>query len=116
MENNTKTIRVKPEKVCDGIITMSIGLMFARKPKTTLFVNRRFLPKFLNGKYAPISLHTFFVFFTIDAYWIDENNFIVHKQTMLPFSASNSIRAKYVLETKRDFLSVNVGDMVEFLR
>ena len=101
-----KTIRVKPEKVCRNALTRSRGLMFAKQPRTTLFISK---------KLTLAQVHMFFVFFPLDVYFLDENKFITHKQTLNPFEISKLTRAKYILETKRNLLRADVGDRIELL-
>ena len=53
------------------------------------------------------SIHTCFMRFTIDAYFLDENKVIIDKTTLKPwkfYKASN--KAKYILETKENFLDL----------
>lgn len=85
-----KRIKIKA-KVCKSVLSKAIGLIFTRpsKAKPLLF-------DFENDR--RISLHMFFVFFPIQAIWLDKNFKILNKQILKPFSISKPIKAKYVLE------------------
>lgn len=99
--NKLNKLNVKIDKVCNNIFTKCIGLMFSSKPKTTLLVNHT---------EKPTSIHTFFMLFPIDVYWLDGDKKIIHKQSMNPWKISRVKIAKYVLETKTNLLDADVGD------
>jgi len=98
-------VKIGIEKRCTNFLTKGIGLMFSNKPKTTLLVNKR---------EKPTSIHTFFMKFYIDVYWLDDRKKIVHKQKMKPWMLSKVKVAKYVLETKSGVLDADVGDEFVF--
>ena len=99
------TVKIKIEKKCDNFIEKSFGLMFHRKAKTTLFVN---------AKESKVIIHTFFLFFPIDVYWLDSNKLIISKEVLKPFSVSKSNNAKYLVETAKGLTEANIGDKFEF--
>ena len=75
------------------------GLMFSKKPKPSHSV----LLKFQKEKIYPI--HMFFVFFPIDAVWINSQQEIVHiKRNIKPFTPhiNPKTKATYILETNKN--------------
>lgn len=61
------------------------------------------------------SIHTCFMRFTIDAYFLDENKVIIDKTTLKPWKFYRpSKKAKYILETKENFLNLKKGEKIEF--
>ena len=103
---------------CTQFFSRARGLMFRLHPRTTLFI-----PAFVNPwrkkggeekDSARIAVHTCFVFFPIDVYWLDEKKRIIHKETLRPFSFSSSHRAHFLVETKQDLLAADLGDYLVF--
>lgn len=62
------------------------------------------------------SIHTHFMRFEIDVYFLDENKMVFEKATLKPWKFYKpSKKAKYILETKKDELKINVGDFLDFV-
>lgn len=88
-EMKKSKIDIKNCVVCKNFFSKARGLMFS-KPKNLVFEFDK--PKI-------VSLHTFFVFFPIDALFLDHKKKVVEKTTMRPFSFyTPKKKAKYVVE------------------
>ena len=62
------------------------------------------------------TIHTHFMRFDIDVYFLDENNIVIDKTTLKPWKFySPSKKSKYVLETKKGKLKIKIGDCLEFI-
>ena len=62
------------------------------------------------------SVHTMFMRFDIDVYFIDEKKIIFEKTTLNPWKFYRpKKRAHYILETKKDELKLKKGDKLEFI-
>ncbi|WP_407374376.1 DUF192 domain-containing protein [Methanobrevibacter sp.] len=62
------------------------------------------------------SIHTHFMRFEIDAYFLDENKVVFEKVSLKPWKFYKpSKKAKYILETKKDLLKIKIGDELEFI-
>lgn len=62
------------------------------------------------------SIHTMFMRFDIDAYFLDENNVVFEKVSLKPWKFYRPKKqAKYILETKKDELKINIGDELDFI-
>jgi hypothetical protein len=62
------------------------------------------------------SIHTHFMRFDIDVYFLDENNVVFEKATLTPWKFYRpKKRAKYIIETKKDALKIKMGDCLEFI-
>ncbi|MCR5025919.1 MAG: DUF192 domain-containing protein [Methanobrevibacter sp.] len=62
------------------------------------------------------SIHTCFMHFTIDAYFLDENKVIVEKITLKPWKFYKaSKKVKYILEVKENTLNLKKGEKIEFI-
>ncbi len=62
------------------------------------------------------SIHTSFMRFDIDIYFLDENRVIFEKTTLKPWKFYKPKKqAKYILETKKDLLKLKVGDKLDFV-
>ncbi|AMD16630.1 hypothetical protein TL18_00395 [Methanobrevibacter sp. YE315] len=62
------------------------------------------------------SIHTLFMRFEIDVYFLDEKKSVVDKTTLKPwrfYKGKNQV--KYVLETKKDILKIEIGDELDFI-
>ncbi len=62
------------------------------------------------------SIHTMFMRFESDVYFIDENKRVVDKASLKPgrfYKAKK--QAKYVLETKKGVLKIKIGDYLDFI-
>lgn len=86
------------------------GLMFTKKLKN----NQSILLKFKEEKNIPI--HMFFVFYPIDAIWINSNNQIVHiARDIKPFTLVDpKVEAIAILETaKNTTKNLKLGDILQ---
>ena len=62
------------------------------------------------------SIHTSFMRFTIDVYFLDENKIILEKTTLKPWKFYKpEKKAKYILETKKDLLKLKIGEKLDFI-
>lgn len=62
------------------------------------------------------TIHTFFMKFEIDVYFIDENKIIFDKVTLAPWKIYKpKKRVKYILETKKNKLKLKIGDCLNFI-
>ncbi|MBS3170392.1 DUF192 domain-containing protein [Candidatus Woesearchaeota archaeon] len=78
-------------KLCNNILTRSLGLLFTYK-KSALLVSRR-------ESKIETSIHTFFMLNSIDVIWLDKHKNILEIKTMKPFQHHiPKFKAKYVLE------------------
>ena len=73
-----------------SIIAKTVGLMFSRKKEE--------ITVFHFNKPQLIGIHTIFVFYTIDVYWLDKDKKILQKKTMKPFRFEKGLVAKYIVE------------------
>lgn len=61
-------------------------------------------------------IHTHFMRFDIDVYFLDENKIIFEKTTLKPWKFYKPQKnANYILETKKDKLKLKIGDKLEFI-
>ena len=61
------------------------------------------------------SIHTHFMRFEIDVYFLDENKIVFDKTTLKPWKFYNPKKsATYIIETKKDRLKIKIGDCLEF--
>ncbi len=95
-------------RICSTPKSQARGLMFSKKLKP----NKSILIKFTKEKNIPI--HMFFVFFPIDAVWINKNNKIVHiERNIKPFRPliNPSKQAVAILETTKNATKdLRIGD------
>ena len=62
------------------------------------------------------SIHTHFMRFDIDVYFLGEDKVVFEKATLKPWKFHRpEKRAKFIIETKRDALKIEVGDELEFV-
>ena len=62
------------------------------------------------------SIHTMFMRFEIDVYFIDENRRVFDKATLKPWRFYKPERqAKYIIETRKGMLKLNVNDKIDFI-
>ena len=62
------------------------------------------------------SIHTHFMRFDIDAYFLDKNKVIFEKATLNPWKFYKPKKqASYILEAKKDRLKLKIGDELEFV-
>lgn len=67
-------------------------------------------------KFKDSSIHTHFMRFDIDVYFLDENKVVFEKATLKPWKFYKpQKKAKYILETKKDALKIKIGDELEFV-
>lgn len=60
------------------------------------------------------SIHTLFMRFEIDVYFIDENKIIYEKITLKPWKFHKPKKqAKFILETKKGLLKLKIGDKLD---
>ena len=95
-------------KLCDTTKTQAKGLMFSKKLKA----NKSALLKFSKEQNIPI--HMFFVFFPIDAVWLNKDYKIVHiERNIKPFNPliNPKKQAIAVLETNKNATkNLKIGD------
>ena len=61
------------------------------------------------------SIHTMFMRFEIDIYFLDENNVIFEKASLKPWRFYTPKRhPEFILETKRNHVSLKIGEKIEF--
>jgi uncharacterized membrane protein (UPF0127 family) len=62
------------------------------------------------------SIHTFFMRFAIDVYWLDESRRVVDKARLEPWAVNATPRkaAKFVLEAPAGRVSLRIGEKVGF--
>jgi len=90
INKTTGKIVSKNEKICKNFLSQSLGLMFSRKKNLVMILEKE----------KKISLHNFFVFYTIDVLILDKNKKVVEiKRNFKPFTLWNSKeKGKYVVE------------------
>ena len=61
------------------------------------------------------SIHTCFMRFAIDIYFLDENKIVFDKVTLKPWKYyKTSKKAKYIFEVKENSIKLNIGDKLDF--
>ena len=61
-------------------------------------------------------MHTHFMRFDIDVYFLDENKVVFEKTSLKPWKFYRPKKpAKFILETKKDELKIEIGDKLEFI-
>lgn len=94
-------------KYADNYSKRLIGLMF----KKNIDYGLLFILKYGS------SIHTCFMRFNIDVYFLDENKIIFDKITLKPWKFYKpSKKAKYILETKENYIYLNKGDKINFIK
>lgn len=92
-------------KYADNYFKRLIGLMF----KKDIDYGLLFILKYGS------SVHTCFMRFTIDVYFLDESKMIFDKVTLKPWKYYKPIKkAKYILETKKDYVDLKKGEKIDF--
>lgn len=62
------------------------------------------------------SVHTHFMKFDIDVYFLDKNKVIFEKASLKPWKFYKPKKqAHFILETKKDKLKLKIGDCLEFI-
>jgi uncharacterized protein len=85
-----------------------IGLMFKKKFEHQLLIKKSFL---ININ----TIHTAFMLFDIDIYFLNKNKQIIDKQTLKPFkSYKTKTKPEYVIETKKGLLNKQLNDFIDF--
>ena len=65
---------------------------------------------------ADSSIHTMFMRFEIDVYFIDENKTVFEKTSLKPWKFYRPKKqAKYILETEKNKLKLKIGDKLDFI-
>lgn len=65
---------------------------------------------------ADSSIHTMFMRFEIDVYFINENKIIFEKTSLKPWKFYRPKKqAKYILETKKNKLKLKIGDRLDLI-
>ena len=105
-----KTLLSKKPKFCKTLLSKTIGLMFAFKPKTLIFAWK---------KEKILSLHMFFVFFPIDVLWLNKNKKVIQlKQNLKPFQIIIPKNpAQYVIEFRAGTIKktkTQIKDLIKF--
>ncbi len=92
-------------KYADTYLKRLFGLMF----KKDIDYGLLFILKYGS------SIHTCFMRFNIDVYFLDENKKIIDKVTLKPWQYYKSCKkAKYILEVKENTLNLNIGSYFDF--
>lgn len=93
-------------KIANTFFKRLLGLMFKKDIDYGLL--------FINISYP--SIHTSFMRFDIDVYFLDENKIIVDKVTLKPWRYyKTKEKTKYILETKKDELKIKIGESLDFI-
>ena len=62
------------------------------------------------------SIHTMFMRFEIDVYFIDKNKMVFEKISLKPWKFHRPKKqAKYIVETKKGLLKIQLNDEIEFI-
>ena len=62
------------------------------------------------------SIHTMFMRFEIDVYFIDENKTVFDKTSLKPWKFYKPKKqAKYIMETEKNKLKLEIGDKLDFI-
>jgi uncharacterized membrane protein (UPF0127 family) len=62
------------------------------------------------------SIHTMFMRFEIDVYFIDENKTVFDKVSLKPWRFYKPERqAEYIMETQKNKLDLKIGDRIDFI-
>ena len=110
MKNKTKNkVLTKKSRLCKSIICKAIGLMFSKKDPDLALVFDLVLER---REY----LHMFFVFYSIDLIFLDENKEVVEiKKEFRPFTLYFAKKsARYIVEVVAGLANVSIGDKLEF--
>ncbi len=81
-----------------------------------LMLKKDFDSGLLFSKLKDSSIHTLFMRFDIDIYFIDEKKVVFDKTTLKPWKFYKPKKqAKYILETKKNKLKLKIGDKLDFI-
>lgn len=62
------------------------------------------------------SIHSHFMRFEIDVYFLDKNHVVFEKTSLKPWKFYRPKKqAKYILESKKNLLKIEIGDKLEFI-
>lgn len=62
------------------------------------------------------SIHTLFMRFEIDIYFLDENSIIYEKTSLKPWKFYKPKKqAKFILETRKNLIKLKIGDELKFI-
>ena len=62
------------------------------------------------------SVHSFFMRFDIDIYFLDENKKIIDKTTLKPWRFyKTKVKSTYIVETKKNKFELKVNDKLDFI-
>lgn len=65
---------------------------------------------------ADSSVHTMFMRFDIDVYFLDDEKRVFEKATLKPWKFYRpSKKAKFILESEKDRLKIEIGDKLDFI-
>ena len=93
-------------KYADNFLRRFIGLMGKKDIDFAL----------LFCKLKDSGIHTHFMRFDIDVYFLDENNVVFEKASLTPWKFYRPEKqAKYILETKKGKLKIEIGDKLDFI-
>lgn len=112
IKNATKNAVISADfKLCDGIFSKFMGLMFSKKQDNALI--------FKFNKEHKISLHMFFVFYPIDVLFLDKDKIVVDKkESFMPFTFCKSgKKAMYAIELPVGSIiktGTRIGDKIKF--
>ena len=98
-------MNIKEIILADTFFKRFKGLMFKKDFESVM----------LFSKLTDSSIHTFFMRFDIDVYFLDADKIIFDKVTLKPwrfYKPKN--KAKFIVETKKGLLKLKIGDKVEF--
>ena len=91
--------------IADSFFKRLAGLMFKKDFESVM----------LFKNLTDSSIHTMFMRFEIDVYFINENNVIYDKKTLKPWKFYRpDLKAKYILEAKSGKLDLEIGDEMDF--
>ncbi len=98
-------------RLCTGIISKFMGLMFTKKQNESLI--------FAFSKEHKIALHMLFVFYPIDVLFLDKNKVVVDKkESFKPFAFyASKAMAKYAIELAAGAIKkskTRIGDKIYF--
>ena len=104
-KTNNEIINIKI--VCaDSFFKRFKGLMFKKNIDFGL----------LFENFIDSTIHTSFMRFEIDVYFLDENKVIFEKATLKPWKFYKPKKqASYILETKKDKLKLKIGERLDFV-
>ena len=81
-----------------------------------LMLKKEFKDGLLFTNLTDSSIHTLFMRFEIDIYFLDENRTIFEKTSLKPWKFYKPKKqAKFILETKKDKLKLEIGDNLDFI-